>query len=102
MWPFRRRPEASPEPSAPAPAAAGGSAVQREPANGWATVGTNVQRAIVPMPLTYLSSGVSEIMPTHHDPTISGSMSHAVSADAPSGVVSGLATTVSAEHESWG
>ncbi len=98
MWPFRRnRDEPSPDaaPSADASTASplSGEAdvarAERAPTGDWMTMPT-VRTAIAPMPTTFRVQTLPEILTSHHDTRLSGSLGHAVSAEGPSGTIEGL------------
>src|SRR5438552_1210181 len=89
---FRRRHE-SESSSGPAATPSAAAAVQRAPEGAWETAPA-MQRTIGPAPTTFRTATVNSIMPTHQNPSLSGSMGHNVSDDGPSGFVDGLTTTI--------
>lgn len=99
MWPFRRRRDEPEETaSAPGPASppAGEADVARleRPATGdWMTLPAVRTAASATMPTTFRVQTLPEILTSHHDTRLSGSLGHAVSAEAPSGTIAGLAAT---------
>lgn len=94
MWPFRRRRDTD-EATTPASAEAPSDVVARAtPATeAWRTA-PPIQPTIGPAPHTYRTDDIGEILTSWNSPRLSGEMGHQVSADAPSGVLHDMATTV--------
>jgi hypothetical protein len=100
IWPFGRRrdgdeppPEAAAsEPASPSAGDADVARQERVPTGDWMTV-PPVRTAMAPaMPTTFRVQRLPEILTSHQDSRLSGSLGHAVSAEAPSGTIGGLAT----------
>ena len=100
---FRRRDEnaaatATPDPEGPAIGASadgGDDGVVRppkQPTGDWMTMAPMAPSFAPTMPTTFRVQTLPEILTSHRDTRLSSSLGHAVSADAPSGTVSGLAS----------
>lgn len=114
IWPFGRRRDAdepTPEPDAgesasPTTGEADVARPERVPTGDWMTV-PPVRTSMVPaMPTTFRVQTLPEILTSHQDSRLSTSLGHAVSSDAPSGVIGGLARATSSlgavSHEGTG
>ena len=114
IWPFGRRRDAdepTPEPDAaesasPAAGEADVARPERVPTGDWMTM-PPVRTSMAPaMPTTFRVQTLPEILTSHHDTRLSSSLGHAVSSDAPSGVIGGLARATSSlgavSHEGTG
>jgi len=100
IWPpsrwWRDEPEETRHPGAPGVVAE--EHVERapdRPTGDWSMLAP-IQRTVGPAPTTFRSTTVRDIMPSHHNPSFTGPLGHSVSARAPSGTVTGLATTIDA------
>lgn len=103
IWPFGRRRDAdepTPEPDAadsasPTAGEADVARPERVPTGDWMTV-PPVRTSMAPaMPTTFRVQTLPEILTSHQDTRLSSSLGHAVSSDAPSGVIGGLARATS-------
>src|SRR5438128_2649672 len=102
---FRRRNDDATEPtSGSAPGASDDADVaraDRDPSGDWMTL-PPVATVSTPMPTTFRVQTLSDILTSHQDSRVSGSLGHAVSADAPSGAVHGLASSVASSSATVG
>lgn len=114
IWPFGRRrnaDEPTPEPDAgesasPTAGEADVARPERVPTGDWMTV-PPVRTSMSPaMPTTFRVQTLPAILTSHQDTRLSSSLGHAVSSDAPSGVIGGLASATSSlgavSHEGTG
>lgn len=99
IWPFGRRRDnagAAPEPGAPDPVSPSSGEAdvarpERTPTGDWMTLAPVATAMSQPMPTTFRVQRLAEILTSHQDTRLSGSLGHQVSVDAPSGTIGGLA-----------
>lgn len=98
IWPFGRRRDAdtAPEPAvaesaSPSTGEADVARPERQPTGDWMTLPPVRTTAAPTMPPTFRVQRLPEILTSHQDTRLSGSLGHAVSPDAPSGTIGGLA-----------